>query len=106
MAMNIPVENWYKGITSGGHVAHWKTRDENSALKVDYPDGVLDAKIYKVFCRPPDMENDFVTEIVVSEFVDELDCDYAEFKFPDAIYTVVFTREDINPFMDKDKILI
>lgn len=100
MALSTSTENWLSGKTKDGYPAWWQSPNEDSNLVIDYPEGEKSVKISKILRRPSDWEDDPVTDIVVSEYVEELDCDYAIFKFPDVIMTLVFTKDGKRLFED------
>jgi len=101
MALSTPIEKWLSGKTKDGYPAWWQSPRKDSYLVIDYPEGEKFVKISKMLGRPPDWEEDPVTDVVVSEYVEELDCDYAVFKLPDAIMTLIFTKDGRKLFDDE-----
>ena len=91
MALSTPVEKWNKGFTEEGYTVYLETFKEGSSLVVDYPSESYITTAYMILGRPPDWEEDPVTELVIKDYK-KAGYDYALFKTVHCYYTVFYYR--------------
>jgi hypothetical protein len=93
MALSTPIEKWNRGLTEEGYVVYLQTFTDGASLVVEYPNEFYPTVASRILGRPPDWEEDSVTELVIEDYKKH-GYEFATFKTPHCIYTVFFRHDD------------